>query len=159
MSMARNSNLVPRRYEDASAPDLGAATRSWKILSVPGIMASAFGKLNLKRRAHILGQLLGAVGPLALAVVADGAYFKYFRYARSPEIPVSFEDAALASSTQVYDLVRYVEQSNPHLVEDLLTTLTQDGMTMTAIGVSIATITIMHLSHHSSAADPPSTGI
>jgi hypothetical protein len=159
MKMSTHFTTLPQRNVDASAADAsepGAASHAWKTLSVPGIMASAFGKLNLKRRAHILGLLLGSVGPLALAVIADGAYFKYFRYARSPEVPVSFEDAALASSTQVYDLVRYAEQSNPRLVDDLLAALMQDGMTMTAIGVSLATMAIIHFSNHRGVVSPPS---
>jgi hypothetical protein len=42
---------------------------------------------------------------------------------------VSFEDAARATSTQVRDLVHYVEQSNPNLVEELSTALSlKDGV-------------------------------
>jgi hypothetical protein len=49
----------------------------------------------------------------------------------------------------VYDLVRYVQQSNPHLVDRLLSALSQDAMTMTALGASIAAITIKRLSGRS----------
>jgi hypothetical protein len=59
---------------------------------------------------------------------------------------ISFEDAARATSGQVHDLVRYVEQSNPHLVDWLLAALLQDGMTMTALGASVAAIAIRRLS-------------
>ena len=154
MKLAQRFISFRRRYADAQ--ELGAENPSWKTLSVPAIVASAFGKFNLKRRAHLLGLLLGSVGPLALAVVADGAFFKYFSYARWPEVPVAFEDAALASSKQVYDLVRYVEQSNPRLVEDLLAALLRDGMTMTAMGVSVATLTILHFSNRRGVAAPSS---
>jgi len=157
MKIPKRFNLLRQSQVAAPVPDLGAQSRSWKMVSVPGIMASTFGRLNLKRRAHILGLLLGAVGPLALAVVADGAFFKYFRFARWPEVPVSLEDAALASSQQVYDLVRYVEQSNPYLIEDLLAALLQDGMAMTAIGASVATIAIMHFWHRNRVTNKPST--
>jgi hypothetical protein len=91
--------------------------------SVAGIMASAFAKLNVERRARLLGRLLGSVGPLALAVVGGGVFAKYLRNARWPEVPISFEDAARATSSQVHDLVRYAEQSNPHLVKGLLAAL------------------------------------
>ena len=75
------------------------------------------------------GRLLASVGPLALKVVSGGVFAKYVRHARSPEIPVSFEDAARATSTQVRDLVHYVEQSNPNLVEELSTALSlKDGV-------------------------------
>ena len=94
-----------------------------ELASVPAIMVSAFGKLNLERHARLLGRLLGSVGPLALAVVGGGVFAKYLRNARWPEVPISFEDAARATSSQVHDLVRYAEQSNPHLVNSLLAAL------------------------------------
>jgi stage V sporulation protein SpoVS len=46
----------------------------------------------------------------------------------------------------VYELVRYVEQSNPNLIEGVLTALLQDGLTMTALGASIAAIAIKQIS-------------
>jgi hypothetical protein len=46
----------------------------------------------------------------------------------------------------VHELARYVEQSNPHLVDTLLAALLQDGMTMTVLGASVAAITITRLS-------------
>jgi NAD-specific glutamate dehydrogenase len=109
-------------------------------------VARAFGKLDLERRARLLGRLLGSVGPLALAVVGGGVFAKYLGNARWPEVPISFEDAARATSSQVHELVRYVEQSNPHLVDSLLTALLQDGVAMTALGASVAAITIKRLS-------------
>jgi hypothetical protein len=42
--------------------------------------------------------------------------------------------------------VRYVEQSNPHVVDALLAALLQDGMTMTVLGASVAAITLKRLS-------------
>ena len=117
-----------------------------ELASVPAIMARAFGKLNLERRARLLSRLLGSVGPMALVVVGGGVFAKYLGNARWPEVPISFEDAARATSGQVQDLVRYVEQSDPHLVEGLLAALLQDGMTMTALGASVAAITIKRLS-------------
>jgi len=90
---------------------------------VPAIIANAFAKLNVERRARLLGRLLGRVGPLALVVVGGGVFAKYLGNAGWPEIPISIEDAVRITSSQVHDLVRYVEQSNPHFVEDLLAAL------------------------------------
>jgi len=115
-------------------------------LSIPAIVASAFGKLDLKRRSRLLGSLLGSVGPLALAVIGGGVFAKFLPSARLPVVPVSFEDAALATSSQVYELVRYVQQSNPNLIEGVLTALLQDRMAMTALGASIAAIALKQIS-------------
>jgi len=94
-----------------------------KKLSLPTIVASRFGKFDIGLRARLLGRLLASVGPLALKVVGGGVFAKYVQHARSPEIPVSFEDVVRTTSTQMCDLVHYVEQSNPNLVEELSTAL------------------------------------
>ena len=134
------------RRDPTARPAAEAEIPAKALASVPGIIASAFGKLNLERRARLLGRLLGSVGPLALVVVGGGAFAKYLRNARLPEIPISFEDAARTTSSQVYELARYAKQSNPHLVDSLLAALLQDGVTMTALGASVAAIAIKHLS-------------
>ena len=146
MKTAKHSKRYPHRRDGSAAPAADAETPAKELASVPAIVANAFSKLNLERRARLLGHLLGSVGPLALAVVSGGVFAKYLRNARWPEVPISFEDAARATSSQVHDLVRYVEQSNPHLVDRLLTALSQDAMTMTALGASVAAIAIKRLS-------------
>jgi hypothetical protein len=156
MKIPQHSSLPRHIGNSASTPALGAKDPSKATLSVPTIVASAFGKLDLKRRAPLLGRLLGSVGPLALAVIGGGVFAKFLPNARLPVVPVSFEDAALATSSQVYELVRYVEQSNPNLIEGVLTALLQDGLTMTALGASIAAIAIKQLSdRRGSAAGSP----
>ena len=106
MKTWKPSKLLPDRLDGATAS--------------AAIIANGFGKLDVERRARLLGHLLGSVGPLALAVVGGGVFAKYLRNARSPQVPISFEDAARATSSQVHDLVRYVEQSNPRLVSGLM---------------------------------------
>ena len=113
--------------------------------TLPAIIAGAFVRLNLRARARMLGRLLASLGPLALAVVGGGAFAKYVTHARLPEIPVSFEDAALATSTQISEIVRYVQQSNPQMFSQLLHLLARDTTTITALGASIAALTINRL--------------
>lgn len=91
-------------------------------------VADAFGRLNLRLRARMLGRLLASVGgSLALAVIGGGAFAKYLVVATS-EIPVSLEDAARATWGQIYDLVRYVQQSNPLRLERLVNDLARLGV-------------------------------
>ena len=146
MKGTKHSKQFPQRRDALAARAGDAKIASKELASVPAIIASAFGKLDLERRARLLGRLLGSVGPLALAVVGGGAFAKYLRNARWPEIPISLEDAAHATSSQVHELVRYAEQSNPHLVDGLLAALSQDGMMMTVLGASVAAITLKRLS-------------
>jgi hypothetical protein len=112
---------------------------------LPAIVAEAFVRLSLRQRARMLGRLLASVGPLALAVVGGGAFAKYVAQARWAEIPVSIEDAARATSGQVYEVVRYVQQSNPQLFGHLLDILARDAATITALGASVAALTINRL--------------
>ena len=146
MKVTEHSNPSRDTRNGASTPTFSAGDSSRAAESLPALMASAFCKLDVKRRSSLLGRLLGSVGPLALAVVGGGVFVKYLPNARWPVVPVSFEDAALATSSQVYELVRYVEQSNPNLIEGVLTSLLQDGMTMTALGASIAAMAIKQIS-------------
>ena len=126
LKTAKHSKRYDPRRDRSAAPAADVEMPAKELASVPAIIASAFGRLDLDRRARLLGRLLGSVGPLALAVVGGGVFAKYLRNARWPDVPISFEDAARATSSQVHDLVRYVEQSNPHLVDDLLAALLQD---------------------------------
>ena len=146
MKTTKQSKPCRRRRDGSPAPPADAGTSAKGLTSASAIIASAFGKLDLERRARLLGRLLGSVGPLALVVVGGGVFAKYLRNARWSEVPISFEDAARATSSQVYDVVRYVEQSNPHLAEGLLAAILQDRMTMTTLRPSIAAITIKHFS-------------
>jgi hypothetical protein len=113
--------------------------------SLPVIVAASFDRLDIRQRARMLGRLLASVGPLALAVVGGGAFAKYATHARWPEIPVSIEDAARATSGQINELVRYIEQSNPQLFNHLLESLARDSATIAALGASIAALTLNRL--------------
>jgi hypothetical protein len=75
-------------------------------------------------------------------VIGGGAFAKYVTHARLQEIPVSIDDAARATSSQIYEIVRYVEQSDPQLYSQLLNVLARDSTTITALGASIAALTL-----------------
>jgi hypothetical protein len=125
------------------APNAGIGAN--QAPSLPTIVAAAFERLNFRMRARMLGRLLASVGPLAMTVVGGGAFAKYVVHARWQEIPVSIEDAARATSGQIYDIVRYVQQSNPQLYGQLLDVLARDTATITALGASIAALTVNRL--------------
>jgi hypothetical protein len=142
---ATRPETSPRRA--ASSPDAAPPT--------PAIIAHVFDRLGLRQRARMLGHLLAPVGPLALAVVSGGAFAKYVARARWPEIPVSVEDAARATSGQVYELVRYVQQSNPALVSQVMDALAADPTMIAALGASIAALAIRQRSPHGQARKAP----
>lgn len=79
----------------------------------PGTLAHAIARLELPHRARVLGKLLGFVGPLALAVLGNGAFAKYLSFARRAFVPVTIEDAASTRESDIQELVRYLSQSHP----------------------------------------------
>jgi hypothetical protein len=111
------------------------------LLALPAIVANAFGRLNSKLRARMLRRLLTSVGPLALTVVSGGAFAKYIKHARWSEIPVSIEDATRVTSSQVYELARYVQQADPQLFGQVLDALSHDAATVAYVSASIAALT------------------
>jgi len=140
----RTSQQIP---DTASNQQVTADTiRAREAQSLPAVIASAFTRLRLAQRVRVLRRLLMPIGPMALAVLGGGVFAKYAAQARWPRMSVSLEDAARVTSSQVYELVRYVEQSNPHALQQVLVALTRDGTTMAALGASVAAIVMQHLS-------------
>lgn len=145
--MGTSPQPSPPTDDVASVPSHnGDSTTTLPATTLPVIIAAAFDRLALRQRARMLGRLLASVGPLALAVVGGGAFAKYATHARWPELPVSLEDAARATSAQVQEIVRYIEQSDPQLFNNLLDILARDSATIAAMGASIAALTALRLS-------------
>jgi hypothetical protein len=113
---------------------------------VPAIVARAFTAASVGLRARVLSRLLPSVGPLALTVLAGGAFAKYVHQARWSALSVSFSDAARVTSTQIYELATYVQQSNPDVARQILSVLSRDVSTMTALGATVGAIMISYLS-------------
>ena len=63
-------------------------------------------------------------------------------------------DAARVTSAQVYELVRYAQQSNPVVLHQALAVLQRDATTMAALGASIAAILIQHRANRNASRTP-----
>jgi hypothetical protein len=145
--MKLSKHRRPLRISDAASNQqvIADSIRARDTQSLPAVIASAFTRLRLAQRVRVLRRLLMPIGPMALAVLGGGVFAKYAAQARWPRMSVSLDDAARVTSSQVYELVRYVEQSNPHALQQVLVALTRDGTTMTALGASVAAIVMQHL--------------
>jgi len=141
------TNDVPAAVPPAPLPP-AAAERLAKEQSwlVPAIVARAFIAAGGALRVKVLKRLLPAVGPLALTVVGGGAFARYVGQARWSALSVSISDAARVTSAQVYELATYVQQSNPEVTRQILSTLSRDVTTMTALGATLGAIVISYLS-------------
>ena len=143
LSKHRRSQRIPDATSNQQV--IADTIRARDTQSLPAVIASAFTRLRLAQRVRVLRRLLMPIGPMALAVLGGGVFAKYAAQARWPRMSVSLDDAARVTSSQVYELVRYVEQSNPHALQQVLLALTRDGTTMTALGASVAAIVMQHL--------------
>lgn len=143
-SKHRNSRHLSTATEPQVVPSIAPTIDD--APSLPAIVAAAFTKLRLAHRVRVLRRLLMPVGPMALTVLGGGVFAKYAAQARWPRMSVSLEDAARVTSSQVYELVRYVEQSNPHVLQQVMVVLSRDTATMAAVGASVTAIVMQHLS-------------
>lgn len=112
--------------------------------SLPAVIASEFTKLRHAKRARVLQRLLLPVGPMAMAVLAGGAFAKFAAQARLPEISISIDDAARVTWNQVFELGRYIEQSNPHVLHQVMTALSRDATAVAAVGASVTALVVRH---------------
>ena len=150
----RKSQRKPSPSPDPQVPV--ATISASETQSLPVIIASAFTRLRIAQRVRVLRCLLQPVGPMALAVLGGGVFAKYIVQARWPRISVSLEDAARVTSGQVYELVRYIEQSNPLAVQQVLGVLARDTATMAALGGSLAAIVMQQVAGRNPARPPMS---
>ena len=110
------------RKSTAAAPEsMDAASVSGPDLPLTiEVLTSAVVGAPLPLRARLLQRLLVPVGPLALAVVARGAFAKYVDHSHWSRPSLSIADVTRITSDQISDLVRYVAQSDPSLLEQIM---------------------------------------
>jgi len=133
---------LPATIEGSIAP-VASRRSTTRHLSLPAAVAKAFARIGPRLRVEVLSRLLSALGPMALAVIGGGMFAKYIGRARWPEVPVSLEDATQATSSQIVDLVRYVEQSDPAVLHQVVALLSTDIAAMTVLGASVAALAII----------------
>ena len=89
--------------------------------ALAGLVADCFDRLAAPLRARMLSRLLASAGSLALAVIGGGAFAHYIAArARRGRVDVSVDDALRTTPSQVYELARYVEQSDPRSFQSLV---------------------------------------
>ena len=148
MRKSRRSTIDPSRPSVFStlAPAAEAAAIPEEVM--PAIVTQAYEAASVGVRVRVLNRMLRAVGPLALAVVAGGTFARYVSQARWSALTVSLGDAARVTSSQVYELVAYVQQSNPDVVRQIASVLVRDVSTMTTLSATVGAILIGYLSRH-----------
>jgi hypothetical protein len=140
MKVIKRMKSRPNHVAATPLPVFADGVPSKHTQSLAAIVASAVAQTSLALRARALRRLLMPIGPLALAALAGGAFAKYVAYARWSRFSVSLDDAARFTSSQIVELVRYIEQSNPKVLEQVMVVLSRDATTMAALGASVAAV-------------------
>lgn len=86
---------------------------------IPQLIANVYGTATSSVRARLIEWLLEPVGPLGVVAVAAGAFGVFLHRGNYQRLVVSLDDAARISADQMLELARYVEQCNPHTLEQI----------------------------------------
>ena len=111
-------------------------------VSFPNIVARLYPNAEIALRVRLLRSLLRPLGPMAVAAVAAGAFVKCLERAGWNRLSVTVDDALSATSGQIMELARYVEQSDPNVVERIYRMLDAHPSSVALIGSSVLAMAI-----------------
>ena len=105
-----------------------------RLPALPETLAQVFSRIDDGSRAALLRTLLLSVGPLGLGVLAAGRFAKYMFRERWGEVPLSVDELRQVTAPQVAEIARYVQQSDPTMVNQLSSWLASDSAALVALG-------------------------
>jgi len=132
MDVQQYPMLQPAR--ELQAITSGVATAAAPIeapASVPALVAALYDEAPASLRERLLNHLLRAVGPLALAAVAAGAFARLLPAERWGSVQVHLDDVFFhIRPDHVADLASYVDQKAPEMLWGLPDVLSSSPLLM-----------------------------
>lgn len=122
---------------------LAAVLRSGDAPPFSQIVSQLYDRAGIRSRISLLACMLRRVTPKAAAVIAAGAFLPCFTRTGWRETAVTVDDAIAATTSQVADLARYAEQSDPGVIDQICQLLVQDP-SLLAVVASIVLAVVMH---------------
>jgi len=104
--------------QDTPAPRAAVATDT-----LPTLVSEVYRAAPAPLRAKLLECLLRPVGPLALAVIASGAFGTFLARRTWTPVSLSIEEAARVTGQPVFELAAYLEQSCPEVFSQMAAVL------------------------------------
>ena len=98
-------------------------SRRGPLNQIPELIADVYNTAASPVRAGLIERLLEPVGPLGLVAIAGGAFGGLLHRGSYKRLVVSLDDVARISSNQMLELARYVEQCNPHTLQQIASLL------------------------------------
>ena len=142
MESANDPLASPETPTHGTNPAMADCVPADAAPSLISVVADAMPTTDLQLRARLLQRLLIPIGPLAMTVLAGGAFAKYVEFARRLPVPISMEDAGRVTPGQVAEIARYLEQSDPIVLQQVVVALSHDPTAMAALGASVAAIAV-----------------
>jgi hypothetical protein len=124
------------------ADALAHAFRSERTPSFPEMLSSLFRQSNPDQRAGLLNQLIGSIGPAALATVPG---LKELAGSFDKGQSVTSQTASQVSPEQVQQAAAHVQRDNPSIVDKVSGFYAQHPDVVKALGGAAITIAIQHI--------------
>jgi hypothetical protein len=83
--------------------------------TLPTLVSDVYRAAPAPLRAKLLECLLRPVGPLALAVIASGAFGAFLQRRTWSPVSLSLDEVARISGDHLFELAGYLEQSSPEV--------------------------------------------
>jgi hypothetical protein len=98
---------------DDTQPSLRSQASTTAVPALPALVSEVYRAAPAPLRVKLLECLLGPVGPLALAVIASGAFGAFLQRRTWTGASLSIEEVATISAEQFHELAGYLEQASP----------------------------------------------
>jgi len=137
----------PRVANRDAATQAGAHTPPAAIAGgggyLPALVSDVYCAAPAPLRVKLLECLLRPVGPLALAVIASGAFGAFLQRRTWNAVSLSLDDAARISGDQLFELVGYLEQANPEVFLQMPALLASSPLAL-ATGSGALLLALLH---------------
>lgn len=121
---------------------LGDAFRDRNTPPFGQLVGQLFGQSPPQQRAGVLNQLLGAVGPGALASLAGGSLMRLLGRPASGAAQVTPEQASQLSPEQVQEIATHAEQHDPGIVDRIGGMYAQHPQLVKSLGSAVLAVAL-----------------
>jgi hypothetical protein len=135
-------NISQSAPPQVMADALAHTFRSDQTPDFPQMVSDLFRQSTPEQRAGLLNQLVGVVGPAALANIPA---LKKLMGTAGGEQPVTSQTASQISAEQVQKLANQAQQNNPSIVDQVSGFYAQHPNVIKALGGAAIAIAIQHI--------------
>jgi hypothetical protein len=129
---------------DVNAAAAGGSEAVPADANVPVLVAKVYDQAPASLRQRLLNHLLRPVGPLALVVLAAGAFARLLPPGRWSSAQVQLDDVWSIGPDQVLALAQYVEQKAPDLLWRLPDVLTSSPLLTSSLSGALLVMALRH---------------